>query len=169
MEAPMPLEAPVTRATLLASLDWMLDFMVRLSWELRLGVGRRATKGAGGAKGRMVRFVFFVLFVAKESGRLVGRLGRRDRRGFLHAELFEHLVEDGRQVEAEEGDTDHAGEDGDTHGAAHLGAGTGARDEREDAGDKRDRGHQDRAQAQSRGVERGLGDAGTFLAALDRE
>jgi hypothetical protein len=57
-------------------------------------------------------------------------------------------IENRRQEQAEEGHAEHAEEDGDAHRVAHFRAGAGRGDERDDAHDEGDRGHQDRPQAQ---------------------
>src|SRR5690606_26184631 len=49
----------------------------------------------------------------------------------------------------------HAGEHGDAHGVTHFGTRTSGQYQRHDAGDKGDRGHDDRAQPQAAGFQRG--------------
>ena len=67
-------------------------------------------------------------------------------------------VEHGRQEQAEQGHADHAGEDGDARRGAHFGTGTVRENKGDGAGDERNRGHHDRAQAQAAGFKRGLDD-----------
>src|SRR5438876_11186466 len=60
----------------------------------------------------------------------------------------ENHVEHGRQEEAEERDAEHAAEHGRSERPAHLGAGSGRARERQHAKDERERGHQDRPEAE---------------------
>ena len=94
---------------------------------------------------------------------LFGRLLRADRRLGLGGcpparddagEPARRHVEHGREDEAEEGDTDHAGEDRGPESPGALGAGPDGPHERHHAEDERERRHQDRPQAQ-RGPPRG--------------
>jgi len=75
----------------------------------------------------------------------------------------EHEVEDWGHEQAKESDADHPGEDGGAHGAAHFRAGSGAGDQRVDAGDEGDGSHQDRTQAESGGRQRRLGRSHAFI------
>src|SRR5215218_6752815 len=84
-------------------------------------------------------------------------------------ELFENDVEDRRQEDAEDRQPDHAGEYGDTHGVTHFGAGTRRGDQRENARDEGDRGHEDRAEPETRRLEGGFNDALAFFPQLDGE
>src|SRR5947207_1164499 len=60
----------------------------------------------------------------------------------------ENHVEHGRQEEAEERDPEHAAEHRRAERLAHLGAGSGRARERQHAQDERERGHQDRPEAE---------------------
>src|SRR5712692_10237554 len=61
----------------------------------------------------------------------------------------ENHVEHRRQEEAEERDAEHAAEHRRAERLAHLGAGSGRARERQHAQDERERGHQDRPEAQA--------------------
>ena len=78
-------------------------------------------------------------------------------------------VEHGRQEQAEQGHADHAGEDGDAGRGAHFGTGAVRENKRDGAGDERNRGHHDRAQAQAAGFERGLDDTLALKLQFTRE
>jgi len=83
--------------------------------------------------------------------------------GAIAEPVHEHHVEDGGEEQAEDGDADHAGEDGDAHGLAHFGAGTGRDDEGIYTGDEGDAGHQDRAEPEATGFEGGFGGRFAFV------
>src|SRR5881409_2673103 len=84
-----------------------------------------------------------------------GRQARRLALGYLLAHdgapgrrAPENHVEHGRQEEAEERDAEHAAEHRRSERLAHLGAGSGRARERQHAQDERERGHQDRPEAE---------------------
>src|SRR5439155_5630142 len=83
---------------------------------------------------------------------LSGRLGRHARRRALGCprgrRAPENHVEHRRQEEAEERDAEHAAEHRRAERLAHLGAGPGRARERQHAQDERERGHQDRPEAE---------------------
>src|SRR3546814_8467959 len=66
-------------------------------------------------------------------------------------------------------DLDHSGEHRDAGGRAHFRAGAVREHQRNGAGDERDRGHHDRAQAQAAGFERRFHDALALQFELARE
>ena len=65
-------------------------------------------------------------------------------------------VEDRGQEQAEEGNAEHPAEDCDTHGAAHLGTRALGKDQREDAHDEGEGGHQDWPKTKPRSLDRGV-------------
>src|SRR4051812_24001975 len=89
------------------------------------------------------------------SGWWLIRLGWRGYK-LRAGEPLDDVEEDGRQEDAEGGHAEHAAEDGQAQGSPHLGAGALGQDERDDAGDERERRHQDRPEPESRGLEGGL-------------
>ncbi len=74
-------------------------------------------------------------------------------------QLAQGDVEHRGQEQAEQGHAEHAGEHGDAGDRAHFRAGAVREHQRHGAGDERDRGHHDRAQAQAAGFQRGFDDA----------
>jgi hypothetical protein len=64
--------------------------------------------------------------------------------------------EDRGEEDAEQRDAEHAGEDGGAEGAAHFRPGPLGDEERDDAEDEGDRGHDDRPEPELAGVEDGL-------------
>src|SRR6266404_5178390 len=85
---------------------------------------------------------------------------RRDNRRAtsrdLRRQTLNDYVEDGRQEESEQRDTEHAGENGDAHGLTHFGARARRQHERNDAHDESDRRHEHGAQADSASLENRL-------------
>ena len=64
-------------------------------------------------------------------------------------QFHQHHVEHGREQQSENRHADHAGEDRDAHRLTHLGTRTLGSDQRENARDESDGGHQDRTQTQT--------------------
>ncbi len=78
--------------------------------------------------------------------------------GSLRVALFEphdHDIEHGREEETEAGNSEHAEEDGGAESLAHFGAGAAADDQRKHAENKGKGSHQDRAQSEAAGFDRG--------------
>src|SRR5260370_25977577 len=91
------------------------------------------------------------------------------RRGSLGTALFEphdHNVEHGRKKETEAGYSEHAEEDGGAKSLTHLGTGAFAQDQREDAENEGEGRHQNRAQSETAGFNRG-GETIFAIAILD--
>ena len=84
-------------------------------------------------------------------------------------QLAQADIEHRGQKQTEQRHSDHAGEHGDTGRRAHLGAGTVRQHQWHRAGDERNGGHHDRAQAQPAGFERRLDDVFALEFELARE
>src|SRR6202048_2379627 len=85
------------------------------------------------------------------------------------AELANHGIEGGREQKPERGHAEHAGEHRGAERLPHLGACACCDDERGNAENDRERGHQDWTEPRARGREGGFGWGGTFLLGLSRE
>ena len=101
------------------------------------------------------------------SPRLAARLGPRPREAL--AQALHHHEEDGHHGEREERREQHAAEDGGAEGVAARGAGARREHERQHAEDERERRHQDGAEADARGMDRGVLDRLALLAQGLRE